>query len=227
MSGARIGLLTIGQSPRGDGLARDVAASIGDATVLERGALDGLSRADIDAMAPGDGDYRLVTLLRDGSAVQIAKRHILARLQAQIDELEAEGVAVTLLMCTGEFPPFRHTRPLVAPQAALYAIVRALAEGGPVASLTPLPTQVAQAARKWASLGVPDAFVTDADPYGSDAIGAVAAGAARARAAGASVLFMDCFGYDVRMRDPARVAFGGTVVLARSMAGRLAAEVGA
>jgi protein AroM len=195
--------------------------------VLERGALDGLSRSEIDAMAPTEGDYRLITLLRDGTSVQIAKRHILARLQAHIDDLEAQGVAVTLLMCTGEFPPFRHERPLVAPQAALYAVVRALAEGGRVASLTPLATQVEQAGRKWASLGVPDAVVVDADPYGADPIAAVAAGAARAREAGATVLFMDCFGYDLRMRDAAREAFRGTVVLARSMAARLAAEVGA
>lgn len=227
MSAARIGLLTIGQSPRRDGLARDVGAAVGGGEVLERGALDGLDRDQIAAMRPGADDYRLITLLADGTSVQIAKRHILARLQAHIDDLEAEGVDVTLLMCTGEFPPFRHARPLLAPQAALYAIVRALADGGRIASLTPLASQVEQAGKKWASLGVPDAFVTDGDPYGADPVAAVTAGAARAREGGATVLFMDCFGYDARMRDAAREAFGGTVVLARTMAARLAAEVGA
>jgi protein AroM len=226
MSGSTIGLLTIGQSPRPDGLARDVGTVVGG-RVLERGGLDGLSREEIDAMRPGDGDYRLVTLLQDGTPVEIAKRHLLPHLQTQIDALEADGADVTLLMCTGEFPAFRHDKPLLAPQATLYAVVRALAESGRVASLTPLASQVEQARRKWATLGVADAFVTDADPYGGTAHAVVAAGAARAREAGATVLFMDCFGYDLGMRAAAVEAFGGTVVLARSMAARLAAEVAA
>jgi protein AroM len=249
-AGLTIGLLTIGQSPRPDGLASDVATVLGggvlgdgvlgggvfgngvlgngvlgNARVLERGALDDAGDHDIAAMRPGEGDYRLVTLLRDGRSVEVAKRHLLPRLQAQIDALEEDGADVTLLMCTGEFPSFRHRRPLLAPQAALYAVVTALAAGGRVASLTPLESQVEQARRKWASLGVADAFVTHADPYGAEPLREVAAGAARAAEAGAGVCFLDCFGYDLRMRDAAREAFPGQVVLARSLAARLAAEV--
>jgi protein AroM len=232
-----VGLLTIGQSPRPDGLARDVAAVLGGARVLERGALDGLGIDEVEAMRPGPDDYRLVTLLRDRTPVQVDKAALLPRLQAHIDALEQEGADITLLMCTGEFPPFRHAKPLLAPQAALYAVVIALAEDGRVASLTPLPGQVEQARRKWASMGVLDAFVTPADPYAADPCREVAAAAARAAgavsatgadvagAAGAGVLFMDCFGYDLAMRDAARSAFPGTVVLARSLAARLAAEV--
>jgi protein AroM len=222
-----VGLLTIGQAPRRDGLAGDVARVLGNARVLERGALDDAGDDDIAAMRPGEGDYRLVTLLRDGRPVQVAKRHLLPRLQAQIDALEEEGADVTLLMCTGEFPSFRHRRPLLAPQAALYAVVTALAAGGRIASLTPLQSQVEQARRKWASLGVADAFVTHADPYGADPLREVAAGAARSAEAGAAVCFLDCFGYDLRMREAAREAFPGQVVLARSLAARLAAEVAA
>lgn len=222
---ATLGLLTIGQSPRPDGLARDVAAASGGGDVLERGALDGLDRSALAAMRPSEGDYRLITLLRDGTSVEIAKRYILERLQAQIEGLEADGADAILLMCTGEFPPFRHRVPLVLPQLALYGVVRGLAGDGRVASLTPLRSQTAQAAAKWASLGVPDAVVVDADPYADDALERVAAGAAHARAEGAAALFMDCFGYDAAMGGAARAAFGGPVVVARSMAARIAAEV--
>jgi protein AroM len=220
----KVGLLTIGQAPRKDGLAADVRRVLGDAEVLERGALDGCSDEQIAAMRPDEGDYRLITLLRDGRSVEVAKRHLLPRLQAQIDMLEADGAQVTLLMCTGEFPEFRHARPLLAPQAALYGVVAALAAGGRVASLTPLASQIEQAGRKWSSLGL-DAFVTDADPYTPAALEAVRAGAARAAASGAKVLFLDCFGYDLAMKGVARENFPGTVVLARSLAARLAAEV--
>ncbi|MEX2542073.1 MAG: AroM family protein [Trueperaceae bacterium] len=224
MSSPTIGLLTIGQAPRRDGLASDVRKVLGDVRVLERGALDGVTDGEIAEMSPSEDDYRLITLLQDGRSVEVAKRHLLPRLQAQIEDLEDEGVGVTLLMCTGEFPSFRHRRPLLAPQSALYAVVTALAAGGRVASLTPLASQVTQARRKWSSMGV-DAFVVDADPYCSDPVPGVAAAAGRAADAGAAVCFLDCFGYDLRMRDAAREAFPGQVVLARSLAARLAAEV--
>jgi len=220
-----IGLLTIGQAPRPDGLARDVGAVVAGAKVLERGALDGLTREQVAAMRPSADDYRLVTLMSDGGSVQIAKRFILPRLQEQIEALEDEGADVTLLMCTGAFPTFQHRRPLLAPQAALYGVVKALAVGGRVGALTPLAAQVEQARGKWSEMGVPDTFVTAADPYCDDPVVEVRAGAARSRAAGATVLFLDCFGYDLRMKRAATEAFGGPVVLARSMAARLAAEV--
>lgn len=222
-----LGLLTIGQAPRPDGLAHDVRAVAEGVRVIEKGALDGLTAREVAPMTPSADEYRLVTLLSDRTPVQVAKRHVVPRLQAQIEALEAEGAQVTLLMCTGAFPAFRHSVPLIAPQESLYSLVKGLGQGGRVGSLTPLSSQVGQAKAKWRDHGVDDAFVADADPYGPDPHGAVSAAAAAARAAGATVLFMDCFGYDMLMRDAARRSFGGPVVLARSMAARLAVAVAA
>ena len=222
----RLGLLTIGQSPRRDGLAQDVRTALGAGfEVVERGALDGLEPDGIASFAPKDGDYRLVTLLRDGTSVEVAKRHIVPRLQAQLATLEAEGVGATLLLCTGSFPPFRHERPLLAPQEALYGIVRALAAGGRVGALTPLPSQLEQARRKWHGMGLIDAVVEAANPYASEPLSRIFEASLRVRAQGATVLFMDCFGYDLAMRKAAEEAFGGTVVLARTMAARIAADL--
>ncbi|MDQ3695197.1 MAG: AroM family protein [Chloroflexota bacterium] len=222
-----IGVLTIGQSPRPDGLSRDIQAVLGARVrVVERGALDGLAADDVERLAPAADDYRLITLLRDGRSVQVSKRAILERLQAQIEVLEDdEGVDATLMMCTGAFPAFRHRRSLLLPQAALYGATIGMASGGRIGSLTPLATQVAQARDKWRELGVPDAEVVVANPYGDDPTGEVAAASADARDAGAQVLFMDCFGYNLTMKAAARHAFGGPVVLARSLAARLLVEM--
>lgn len=222
----RLGLLTIGQSPRHDGLAQDISATLGPGfEIIERGALDGLEHEEIASFAPHDGDYRLVTLLRDGTSVEVAKHHLVPRLQAQIAALEAEGVGATLLLCTGTFPPFRHQRPLLAPQEALYGIVKALAAGGRIGALTPLPSQLEQARRKWQSMDLIDAVVEAANPYASESLARVAEASLRVRAQGATVLFMDCFGYTLAMRRAAEEAFGGPVVLARTMAARIAADL--
>ncbi|HEX5506505.1 MAG TPA: AroM family protein [Thermomicrobiales bacterium] len=221
-----LGVLTIGQAPRPDGLARDVAAVVGPGlTVVERGALDGLSRDDIAALRPDPGDYHLVTMLADGTPVQLRKPAILERLQARIAELERAGVAGTLLLCTGAFPAFHHDRPLLLPQGALYGAAIGVAGGGRVGALVPLAAQLPQARDKWRALGVADPALAVANPYDQDAARRVAEAAAEAREAGAAVLFMDCFGYDLGMRDAARAAFGGPVLLARSLAARLMAEV--
>lgn len=220
-----LGILTIGQSPRPDGLAQDVLAALGDAKVVERGALDGLSNAEIRSLEPQGDDYRLVTLLNDGAQVTLAKRHIVPHLQSQVDQLERLGVDTTLLLCTGELPHFQHSVPLITPQELLYSLAKNLAQGGLVGSVIPLKSQVEQAKEKWREFGVGDAFVAPANPYAADALLAVAAAAEKARAAGVAALLMDCFGYNSAMRSAACQAFSAPVVLARTMAARLAAAV--
>lgn len=222
-----LGVLTIGQSPRPDGLAADVQTIVGPGLrVIERGALDGLVREEIAGLSPRDGQYRLITLLNDGTAVQIRKEAILTRLQEQITRLETEdNVVGTLLLCTGAFPPFYHDRSLIQPQAALYGAVQGLGSHGQIGALLPLPEQCEQGRAKWRKFGVTDVVLGVANPYGDDPCGRVADAASAAREMGASVLFLDCFGYDLAMRDAARQSFGGAVVLARGLAARLMAEL--
>jgi protein AroM len=223
-----IGVLTIGQSPRADRLGDDVRAVLGSSSrIIERGALDGMSDAEIAAIAPSNPDeYRLVTLLRDGRSVEIGKSAILDRLQRQITDLERiEGADAMLLMCTGVFPPFEHSKPLLLPQEALYGAVTGMAGGGRIGALIPLESQREQALRKWNERGVTDIRVYPASPYGADPATAIERASIAAQRDGATALFMDCFGYDREMKRVARSAFRGPVVLARTMAARLIAEM--
>jgi protein AroM len=223
-----IGVLTIGQSPRADGLGEDVRSVLGPKTrVIERGALDGMSDEEIDKISPKEpSEYRLVTLLRNGRSVEISKPAILHRLQEKIWDLERNGnVDATLLMCTGAFPPFEHDKPLLLPQEALYGAVSGQAGDGRIGALIPLETQREQALRKWHERGISDARVFPASPYCENPIAVVEDASVAAREAGVTVLFMDCFGYDLAMKAAARRSFGGPVVLARTLAARLIAEL--
>jgi protein AroM len=223
-----IGVLTIGQSPRADRLGEDVRAVLGeDARIIERGALDGMSDAEIAGIAPhSQAEYRLITLLRDGRSVEIGKPAILERLQRHITDLEDnERVDAILVMCTGAFPPFAHRRPLLLPQEALYGAIIGIAGGGRIGALIPLESQRAQALQKWNERGVTDVRVYPASPYSDDPAAEVARASAAAQRDGVTALFMDCFGYDRTMKQVARSAFHGPVVLARTMAARLIAEM--
>ena len=71
-----VGLVTIGQSPRAD-IVPDMAAIIGPGIdIREAGALDGLSRAEVEALKPTGDDEILVTRLQDGTGVFVGKQKI-------------------------------------------------------------------------------------------------------------------------------------------------------
>ena len=68
----KVGLITVGQSPRSD-VVPDMAAILGgDVEILEAGALDGLSREQIARLAPEGDDEIIVTRLADGAPVSAA-----------------------------------------------------------------------------------------------------------------------------------------------------------
>lgn len=217
-------VLTIGQSPRADDLGSEVAEAAG-MEVIERGALDGLRREEICALGPRPGGELLVSQLADGTPVRLDRDAILERLQTAIASLEREGVAATLILCTGEFPPFAHSRPLLVPSAALRGAVLGIAGDGRLASLIPLAEQAEQARCWWRKQSASDPILLPADPYGVDAETEVERQAGSAVELGGDVLFLDCFGYTRRMAKLARNAFPGPILLARSLAARLLAEM--
>ena len=127
------------------------------------------------------------------------------------------------VLTIGQAP--RHRRPLLQPQAALYGVVRGIAGGRRIADMPPLPEQAPVAAHEWAAMGVEDVAAVIADPYGPDPHRSMAEAAREARECDAGVLFMDCFGFDLSMRATAAAEFPGPVILARSIAARLVAEM--
>jgi len=68
--------LTIGQSPRPD-VVPEILGMLGDAAAdvetVEAGALDGLSRQEVRAGAPRDGEMPLVSRLRSGEVSEPVK----------------------------------------------------------------------------------------------------------------------------------------------------------
>jgi protein AroM len=62
----KIGMITVGQSPRDD-IAPAMSRIIGpQIEILQKGALDGLSDAEIKGLMPGAAEARLCTRLADG-----------------------------------------------------------------------------------------------------------------------------------------------------------------
>ena len=218
----KIGMITIGQSPRID-IVPEMKGILGpEIEVLEAGTLDGLSSEEIQDMAPSSGDYILVTLLRNGTPVTIGKRHILLRMQNCINDLTKKGAELIILLCTGEFPEFVSKKITLRPDRLVNGIVRGLLTEGTLGVVVPLLEQIPQQGPKWAA---PDlkVIIENATPYGTnEEITRVAE-----KLAGHSVdlIALDCIGYNLEMKETIREITGKPVILARSILARAANEL--
>jgi protein AroM len=221
-----LGVVTIGQSPRAD-LTGELAAYLPAGTsLLERGALDGLSAPAITSLAPDADEDTLTSRLRDGQSVVLDRQRLVPRLEEAISALEQQGTDVNLLVCTGTFPPLHHGRPLLDAERLLVSGVGAVVHrGGPLGVVVPLPAQRKVLSARWErALGAP-VLVDSADPYAAGAADAISAAAGRLARQGARIALLDCMGYTEASRAAAAARAGLPVLLARSVVGRLAGEL--
>jgi protein AroM len=210
-----IGAVTIGQAPRHDVVDEMLEVLGPEYEVRQAGALDGLSRVEIEALRPVGDDQRLVTRLADGQEVQVAERLITPLVQAQVDRLFDEGLPLVMLLCTGVFPPFKTKGQLVRPQELLYQAAATLVEGRKLGVLCPAAEQVEEAKRTWhARVGI-EPVVRAASPYHGDEEVEIAARAMKEE--GVEVVALDCMGYTRSMQARVREITGALVLLPRTL----------
>ena len=204
--------VTIGQSPRPDITPGLLARIDGEIDVTELGALDGLSKAEIAAMAPDAGEETLVTRLADGREVIIGKRKTQGRLQALFDRIDAEGrFEAIVLLCTGYFPGLHSQTLLVEAQRIVDHLTHALTEGsGKVGLMVPNAVQIAE----FHEVAPPGVEITGtwSSPYGDQRFAEAAA-----EVKDCDVIVMHCMGYDDDHRAIVREVAGKPVLLAQRM----------
>lgn len=205
-------LVTIGQSPRDD-LVPELLPYLPSAgagiAFDEVGALDGLSAAEIAAMAPAAGEERLCTRLRDGSQAVIGKPKTVARLNRIFAELDASGYGLIVLLCTGYFEGLHCRALFLEAQRLVDGFVAAVAlDGRKVGVLVPLAEQIVQ--HEVSPTGYAIAGGSHASPYEGDRLDAAAR-----ELAGMDLIVMHCMGYTEEMARRVQEVSGRPVVLSR------------
>lgn len=217
----RLGMVTIGQAPRVD-VVPEMAELIGPGVeILERGALDGLGRDEIEQLAPEGDNEVLVTRLADASSVFVGKEKITPLVQRRIDELEAEGAAMTVLLCTGAFKGLRAARALVTPEKILVGVLRGVSFPGRLGVICPSERHVAQTTARWRGHGF-DSVVVPLSPYEHGA-GGVDAGPFTA--AGVGLVLLDCMGFRRGTRRELQEALGVPLIVANLLVARIVGEM--
>jgi protein AroM len=219
----KIGMITIGQSPRADVVPemREVLGS--DVEILEAGALDGVSLEEVKRFSPKGRDYILCTRMSDGTEVVVAKRFIAPRVQKCIDLLSQRGAEIIVFICTGHFPPFSSKRLFIEAQKIVDHFILALhGENERMGLLIPLSGQMKQAKKKYDRLKG-KVIIKAASPYAPE--DEISMAAEELKRADPHVIVMHCIGYTQAMKERVMEITGKPTVLARSLVARTLKEL--
>lgn len=218
----RMGVVVIGQSPR-PAIEAEIAAVLSPGTTIElRGALDGMSRGEIDRIPPVDGADALFTLLPNGDNVRISKKAVEGRANAQLAKFRQDGIDVAMLACTGKFPNLAPEGLVILPSAVLHKMVEAVLPRGRLGVFSPLAEQTALIAGKWQRDHVEVVGVT-LQPGSDDA--AVDAAARAMAAKQPDLVVLDCMSYTSANKARVRRHYSGPVILSIAAAARIVEEL--
>lgn len=220
----KIGLLTIGQSPRGD-LTPELLNFLDEDCrhgVVEEGALDGLTQEEIASLAPvaGASSGVLITRTRDGGFVKLYEPFLGSLLEKKIERMKAEGVTRIVLLCAGQFPQFAGRAELILPDKLLLDEIKTAARGKRLGVITPLPEQMEEASAQYSETGFSASQVAAASPYAADPFAELARAVDVLRQFEAEVLAMDCFGYTMEMAGFVEEKLSVRVLAVRASVGR-------
>jgi len=217
----KVGMVTIGQSPRVDVISEIKELIFGDIEIVEKGALDGLTLKEVERFKPKEDDEILVTRMRDGTEVTTGRSFILSRLQEKISELGKEDVTLIALLCSGEFPRLQSEKPLIMPDKLVSGVLSSISIEGRLGVMVPLQRQVNSAIEAFQGLGFRTIGV-GASPYKD---GEAIVEAAEGLKGEVELIVMNCFGYNLEMKRKVREITGRPVILVRSLLARTLGEL--
>ena len=213
-----VAAVTVGQAPRED-LIDEMRALLPRARWIQHGALDEVGDHELTRLAPGDGEFPVVTRLRAGRPVIVGERAIRPLMQQAVDRVAVRADLVIVLCSTPM--PLETRAPVLFPDRLLFAAVSSLGPGSKIAVLTPQQDQVALQDERWRKLGYSPTVIC-ASPYGGidfRRLGHLL------RLSGASMVVLDCLAYSSAMKAKLAASSGLPVLLARSLVANVAAEV--
>lgn len=212
MNKKKLGIITIGQSPRTD-LTCDILKVLNDnISIVEIGVLDNYSLEEVQKeFAVKHNTPRLVTRMRDGTQVIIDEEKIIKELDKLILEFE-QKVDLVLLLCTGKFPEFKSNKTLIIPKPIVYSLVRVISKGKKIGVVIPDISQKEYITKWWNDANV-NIETCVCSPYRNDnAIDNINFVDKKIE-----YIVLDCMGYSIKMKDKIEKITGKHVILPRTL----------
>jgi protein AroM len=217
-----LGIITVGQAPRDDIASLFATHAPAGTKVILRGALDGLSDAEVDRLKPENGADTLYTRLRGGRDVKISKKAVIARSPQTLAKLRDDGCDVLVYACTGDFPSMQGDEGVLFPSRVLNGLATGLLPRGRLGLLIPLAEQAEKLGSKWARPGLEVVAEALAPSAGA---GEAEAAARRLAARKPDLVAMDCMSYTPTTKEWVKGPLGVPALLAITATGRVLREL--
>ncbi len=218
----KVGVVTIGQSPRPDVVGEIERVLGGDHEIIEVGALDGFTLEEVKKMEPGPGQGLLVTRMRDGTEVKISHGSVLPYIREAVTELNEKQVKLILLLCTGSFPEFESDVLVVTPSKIVRGVTNAAIRKGRLGVILPSIQQVGGAPRTDEDDGLLT-YYDSASPYGP--VEKVEALGDRLAEQRVGLTLLNCMGFDHRHKRIIMEKTGKPVIQSSSLVARVMKEL--
>jgi protein AroM len=213
----KIGLITIGQSPRPD-IINEMRKILGlELEIVESGALDGLSKEKVLALNSSSGPSGqgyLVTRLRDGTIVTVPKVCVIEGIGSALQEFHNQNIGVAAVLCVGDFPEYSFDGVFIRPGELLIQLVKALQIKGKGILVIPLEKERQSAAQRWDLPGL-DCKIKVL-PIGAD-WDFVCRLSEEVKAEDPRFVVLECLGYTERMKACIRDKVNCPVILPKSL----------
>ncbi len=217
----QIGMLTIGQSPRDD-LIPGLMEILGEEfEIIQAGALDDLTYEEIQEIDLDPEHYILVSRMRDGREIKITKKYVVPRMQRQLDKIEAQGVKLTVVMCTGKFPAFKTKGLVVTPSEVLKGVVEGSLKSGKLAVVYPTEEQIAYVEQDFGREGV-ELYADSVSPYEPEDVEGLLK---RLKAEKPDLVFLNCFGFPSELKQQIIQTTGKPTIHSSALIARVLKEL--
>ena len=217
----KIGMLTIGQTPRDDLIPGFMDILGPGYEVVEAGALDDQSMDDVNGIDLNPDHYILVSRMRDGTEIKITKKYVIPKMQGQLDRLEDQGVRLTVVMCTGKFPQFRSRGLVVTPSEVLKGVIEGSLKEGKLAVVYPTEEQIPYAEKDFGREGV-EVYADAVSPYEDDDVKGLLD---RLVKEDPDLVFLNCFGFPYSIKKQVQEATGKPTIHSSAVIARVIKEL--
>jgi protein AroM len=221
--GKKIGIITIGQSPRKDVVPEMTPFFGNNVEVLEAGALDGLTPDQVKTYYPENGMTHLVSRMRDGTEIIVAKEKLIPRIETAIIDLNRKSVSLILLLCVGNFPQFESACLIVEPQKIVdHCIEGLIGASHRLGIVIPIAEQEDWVRETFSELTT-SITVTVASPYAGQ--NDLPAAAAILNEAACDLIVMYCMGFNRQLTRPIREITAKPVIVSSAIVARTIGEL--
>lgn len=249
MSRIKIGLITIGQSPRADILTdwkfdrekiesfkpMDTLTPPGDSPIpsniefVHVGALDGIPPERMSEIQPSPGEGGFISRLKDGSWTLIDHEKLKPLMISCVEGLEKAGCRAILQLCTGSFSYLDTKALVIKPGSLCKSIIEStLGSEGRIGLFRPFPLREGQKKQdkpvrspRW---GDRETYSVNANPYEEPPEKIIPA-VKEMKEQDVDIAYMGCLGYSYAHKRIAYEILQKPVILPRSVSARTLAEL--